>query len=155
MPRASSVDPCLICGSLPCACGKPAKPKAAPSRKRASPLPQSTEIVREEPVVRRQSMIDQMRARAAAAPAPPPIKAEPVRAKPTAKSAELPELAPDELLDIAAIRLFSQHFDVELVEPDINRYNMYLDRPPSLAERRAAWKGRNSAQAGEATPDAG
>lgn len=153
MPRASSVDPCLICGSLPCQCGKPAKPRTAPSRKRTSPSPEPTVTVHEEPVVKRQSMIDQMRARAAAAPAPPPIKAEPVRAKPTAKSAELPELAPDELLELAAIRALTLHFQVE--GDVMPRYESYLDKPPSLAERRAAWKGRNSAQAGEATPDAG
>lgn len=155
MPRASMVEPCLICGEMPCACSKPAKPKAAPSRKRASSLPKPTEDVHEEPVVIRQSMADRMRARAAQAPAPPlPVEA-PVRAKPTAKSAELPELAPDDLLTVAAIRVFASKFDVELSAADQNRYGPYLNKQPSLAERRAAWRGRiSNGKAGEASPNA-
>jgi hypothetical protein len=153
MPRASSVEPCLLCGQMPCACGKPAKPKAATSRKRASSLSEPTEVVREEPVVKRQSMTDRMRARAAQAPAPPrPVEA-PVRAKPTAKSAELPELAPDELIELAAIRLLDNAFGVE--GDAVTRYRPYLEKPPSLAERRAAWRGRRTdGQAGEAPPNA-
>jgi hypothetical protein len=153
MPRASSVEPCLLCGMMPCGCSKPAKPKAAPSRKRVSPLSEPTVTVVEEPVVKRQSMTDRMRARAAQAPAPPrPVEA-PVRAKPTAKSAELPELAPDELIELAAIRLLDNVFGVE--GEAVTRYRPYLEKPPSLAERRAAWKGRRTdGQVGEAPPNA-
>jgi hypothetical protein len=144
MPRASSVEPCLLCGMMPCGCGKPAKPKTAPSRKRATSLPEPTETVVEEPVVKRQSMTDRMRARAVEAP---------VRAKPTAKSAELPELAPDELIELAAIRLLDNVFGVE--GEAVTRYRPYLEKPPSLAERRAAWKGRRTdGQVGEAPPNA-
>lgn len=153
MPRASMVEPCLICGELPCACGKPAKPRAA-SRKRATPLSKPAEVAHEEPVVVRQSMTDRMRARAAQAPVPPKPVEAPVRAKPTAKSAELPELAPEDLQTVAAIRIFAERFDVELAEPDRIKYGPYLEKPPSLAERRAKWKGRRTdGQAGEASPN--
>lgn len=147
--RASQAEACLICMSLPCQCERPARAKpvarkASPPKKEERPVEETvTPVV--QPVDRRQSMLDRMRARAAAAPSPAPISAilppAPVRAKPTAASAELRSLPADDAMEVAAIRALQTCFDVE--GQAVDRWREYLDKEPSRAERAAAWRMNN------------
>lgn len=143
MARASSVDACLICGQLPCQCN--AK-KAAP-RKRAAPkvtAPAVQEFVEpvvfEEPPVKRQSMLERMRARAAEAPITPIVPPPGARAKPTAKSAEL---SPEDAQELRAIRLLQSELGAELMdENDRRRWKVELEKIDPRTDRAAAWKAR-------------
>jgi hypothetical protein len=146
MPRVSSVDPCLICQALPCECNKsaarPRTRKVAPSRERATPSVQDSGETTNPPVATRQSMLERMRARAAQAPA---ISSAPVRARPTAASAELKGLTPDDAIEVAAIRALSDAFSLE--GDAVEKWRPYLEREPSRAERAAAWRMRKEEQA--------
>jgi hypothetical protein len=141
MARASSLDPCLLCGCLPCECVTATRPrarKAAPSRERATPAVKETVEPSVEPDVVRQSMLARMRARAAEAPPPPVATPEPTRARPTHASSELPSLAPDDAIEVAAIRALQTGFEVS--GDAVDKWKTYLEKPPGRAERVQAWK---------------
>lgn len=140
--RVSQAEACLICMSLPCQCEQPARAKpvrkSAP-RKVAEPVQETEEPTPATPDTR-QPMLERMRARAAAAPSPAPISAilEPVRAKPTAASAQLRTLSAEDAVEVAAIRALQMHFEVQ--GEAVDRWKDYLEKEPSRAERAAAWR---------------
>ena len=147
MPRASSVDPCLLCGQLPCACvSTRPKAKAKPrARKVASEQVISAEpavTVAPQPAPSRQSMVERMRARAAAAPPlPPPVVREvPRRARPTAEHARPKPLSVEDAETLKAVRVLSDAFEIH--PDDLKRWKPYLDQPETPQERAAQWRKR-------------
>ena len=92
----------------------------------------------------RQSFITRMRDMAAQKPLPDLIKAPPPKARPTAKSAELPPLDQSDKAMLAAVRLFSEAFVI--VPEDLARWQPYLDKPASTTERAALWRTKRGEQ---------
>lgn len=104
MARTSKVDACLICGEVPCVCGKPSKPAPKPrTPKKDSPVPVASPRV---------DAIEAMRARASTEVRAPVVfpKAPPARKVPeedtefrNALAALAPLLHPEELTKYAAL----------------------------------------------------
>lgn len=134
MPRASQVDPCMLCAQLPCACSSNKAKKS--QRPRMPPTPKPGEK-KEEALPARSSAADRMRARAAA----PEVQVDvavTVRAAPKVKP--LPELAPAEAAFLPAIRLLHEAFQIH--PDDIRPWLPYLAEPASTRERAAVWRAR-------------
>jgi hypothetical protein len=128
---------------LPCQCSSA---KRTP-RKRAVPkvtapdVQESVEpVVFEHMPVQRQSMLERMRARAAQAPVTPIVPPPGVRAKPTARSAEL---SPEDQQELTAIRLLQSKLGATFIDPaDEQRWKQHLNKPVPQEDRAAAWKAR-------------
>jgi len=146
MARKPQLDLCLICGSAPCTCNKVrARPKkAAPKSEKPVDSPQETASMPPVADAKPQSFITRMRDMAAQGSLPNLVKPEPVRARPTAKSAELPPLDAEDSAMLGAIRLLSEAF---VIKPeDLARWQPYLDKPASTTERAALWRTRRGEQ---------
>lgn len=125
MARASKVELCMLCGELPCVCGKKSKTIKASKPK---PVPKVT-----EPAPVRRSMRDAMKATALAKPV---VKPEP---KPVIhRVIHKPETPIEDLLFADSVRNLAP-----LLHPDeITKYQVLISSTPSVLERAAIWRAR-------------
>lgn len=134
MPRLSKVDPCLICGEVPCECSAGTK-KATGRRVRAAEPEAVVPVSVPVPTPPRPSMRDKMKAAAAAAP-PRAISAGAVPAR-----EQSPQLPPDpdpNLVLASALRALEPILHPEEKE----KYRALLGSGPTNAERAAFWRAR-------------
>lgn len=142
MVKSSRVDPCMLCGSLPCSCmGGKAKGRTRP-RKVQTPIPgEKKSEPSEPPPASKPSMADRMRARAAATEVAVEAPAD-TRAKPKSGIAGLPQDLADSL---PAIQLLVSELDAEPLPGESAWWEPYVEitvRGRRVKQRAAEWRSR-------------
>lgn len=130
----NKVDPCIFCAVAPCECGKPAaKPKKAATPKASKPETVAAPAPAPEKVfvpVKKVSAVAAMKARAK------PIERAtvdvPLPPMPTEARAE------EDAQFASAVRALAP----VLHKTELAKYSRILAAPPTLEERREAWKAR-------------